>query len=132
MDGLIVDLKRSYYNPWIRLSTQKPEYLYSLKISYMKKDRKHVLANSKENIVVRDNTLDVHISIDAVFIRYIIIKSEAVQRLCSLWVNIGQNVVTKQNVYYSNSKISQIDTNLPQYPQATNGVRNCDRKDTDT
>ncbi|KAK6991038.1 hypothetical protein BgiMline_014385, partial [Biomphalaria glabrata] len=24
MDGLIVDLKRSYYNPWIRLSTQKP------------------------------------------------------------------------------------------------------------
>ncbi|KAK6991040.1 hypothetical protein BgiMline_014387, partial [Biomphalaria glabrata] len=42
-----------------------------------------------------------------------------------------QNVATKQNVYYSNSKISQIDTNLPQYPQATNGVRNCDRKDTD-
>ncbi|KAI8773316.1 hypothetical protein BgiBS90_025734, partial [Biomphalaria glabrata] len=131
MDGLIVDLKRSYYNPWIRLSTQKPEYLYSLKISYMKKDRKHVLANSKENIVVRDNTLDVYISIDAVYIRYIIIKSEAVQRLCSLWVNIGQNVVTKQNVYYSNSKINQIDTNLPQYPQATNGVRDCDRKDTD-
>ncbi|KAK6991039.1 hypothetical protein BgiMline_014386, partial [Biomphalaria glabrata] len=63
-------------------------YLYSLKISYLKKDREHVLANSKENSVVRDNTLDVYISIDAVFIRYIIIKSEAVQRLCSLWVNI--------------------------------------------
>ncbi|KAK6991036.1 hypothetical protein BgiMline_014383, partial [Biomphalaria glabrata] len=41
-----------------------------------------------------------------------------------------QNVATKKNVYYSNSSISQIDTNLPQYPQASDGVYTCNENDT--
>ncbi|KAI8773319.1 hypothetical protein BgiBS90_025737, partial [Biomphalaria glabrata] len=40
-----------------------------------------------------------------------------------------QNVAVKQKVYYSHSKINQLNTNLPQYPQATNDVQKCNKKD---
>uniref|UniRef100_A0A2C9KFC9 Fucolectin tachylectin-4 pentraxin-1 domain-containing protein n=1 Tax=Biomphalaria glabrata TaxID=6526 RepID=A0A2C9KFC9_BIOGL len=43
---------------------------------------------------------------------------------------MGQNVATKQNVYYSNSIINGIDTNISQYPQATNGEFICNNNDT--
>ncbi|XP_055884579.1 uncharacterized protein LOC129926192 isoform X2 [Biomphalaria glabrata] len=104
--------------------------LYDLEISFLDNNSVTVNAASVERILFQDNVVDIHISVDDYFINYIILEGKAIQRLCSLWVIEGQNVATKQNVHYSNSSISQIDTNLPQYPQASDGVYTCNENDT--
>ncbi|KAI8773309.1 platelet endothelial aggregation receptor 1, partial [Biomphalaria glabrata] len=41
-----------------------------------------------------------------------------------------QNVAIKQNVYYSILYENHINTNLPRYPQATDGLQTCNKSDT--
>ncbi|KAI8773322.1 hypothetical protein BgiBS90_025740, partial [Biomphalaria glabrata] len=61
--------------------------LYSLKMSYMDDNYKTLAAKSKKNILVRDNTLDAYISLDNVYLHYLILESKVIQRICSLWIN---------------------------------------------
>uniref|UniRef100_A0A2C9KQC5 Uncharacterized protein n=1 Tax=Biomphalaria glabrata TaxID=6526 RepID=A0A2C9KQC5_BIOGL len=124
-----LDLNDIFYNPWIRLFTQRPDLLYSLKISFMDRNSQAVVAASKEKCIVRDNVVDIHIAVNN-FINYIILEGEVIQQLCSLWIIVGQNVMPKQNVYHSNSNISRIVTHLPQYPQAIDGIKRCNESDT--
>ncbi|XP_055885066.1 uncharacterized protein LOC106057808 isoform X2 [Biomphalaria glabrata] len=126
---IVLDLNRIYYNPWIRLFTPQQDLLYSLKISFLDRNSIAILATSNERLLVRDNIVDIHISVNDNFINYILLEGEVIQQLCTVWVISGQNVATKQNVYYSNSSINRIDTNLPQYPQASDGVYTCDESD---
>uniref|UniRef100_A0A2C9KU42 Uncharacterized protein n=1 Tax=Biomphalaria glabrata TaxID=6526 RepID=A0A2C9KU42_BIOGL len=130
-EQIFINLTRIYYNPWIRLFTLQPDLLYTLEISFRDNNSQYVNATSKERLLVQDNVVDIHISVNYDFIHYIILQGEAIQRICSLWILSGQNVATKQNVYHSNLSISQIDTDLPQYPQASDGVYTCNTYDSE-
>ncbi|KAK0064984.1 multiple epidermal growth factor-like domains protein 6, partial [Biomphalaria pfeifferi] len=103
--------------------------LYDLKMAYIYLNSETAVATSNERFIVRQNIVDIHISVKD-YIRYIIFEGQAIQGFCSVWVIAGQNVAIKQNVYYSNSSINDIDTNLPHYPQATDGVYTCNENDT--
>ncbi|XP_055885050.1 multiple epidermal growth factor-like domains protein 10 isoform X1 [Biomphalaria glabrata] len=130
-EQIFINLTTIYYNPWIRLFTQQPDLLYTLEISFRDNNSQYVNATSKERLLVQENVVDIHISVNYDFIHYIILQGEAIQRICSLWILSGQNVATKQNVYHSNLSISQIDTDLPQYPQASDGVYTCNTYDSE-
>ncbi|KAK0046233.1 multiple epidermal growth factor-like domains protein 6, partial [Biomphalaria pfeifferi] len=64
------------------------------------------------------------------YIKHIILEGEAIRQLCSLWIISGQNVAIKQNVYYSNVNTNLFDTQLQHYPQATDGLYDCNISDT--
>uniref|UniRef100_A0A2C9L6A3 EGF-like domain-containing protein n=1 Tax=Biomphalaria glabrata TaxID=6526 RepID=A0A2C9L6A3_BIOGL len=128
-DTIQVKLKDVYYNHWIRLFTLKPELIHNLKISLLNENRVSV-TKSKERYLLQDNFVDIYIPVENEYITIIILEGEAIRRLCSLWFIIGQNVAIKQNAYYSNSDIDERNTNLSQYPQATDGLRECSTSDT--
>ncbi|KAK6991021.1 fucolectin-related protein, partial [Biomphalaria glabrata] len=128
-EAVLIDLESLYYKPWIRLITQNPEGLHGLNLSYFKEDRKPVVALWKYEALIRDNTVDIHIPTHG-FISSILLESKESLSICSLWFIVGQNAAIKQKVYYSNSIINQIDTDLPQYPPASDGVATCNKNDT--
>ncbi|KAK0046234.1 multiple epidermal growth factor-like domains protein 6 [Biomphalaria pfeifferi] len=130
-EPISINLTTICYNPWIRLFTLQPDLLYTLEISFLDNNSQYVKATLKERLLVQDNVVDIHISVNYDFIHYIILQGEAIQRICSLWILSGQNVATKQNVYHSNLDISEIDTDLPQYPQASDGVYTCNTYDSE-
>ncbi|XP_055885070.1 uncharacterized protein LOC106065539 isoform X2 [Biomphalaria glabrata] len=125
-----VQLHNFYYNPWIRLFTLKPELIYNLKISLFGGNSVPLTKHSKERFLLKDNFVDIHISIENKYITSILLEGGAIRRLCSLWVIIGQNVAIKQKVYYGNSDIDERNIILQQYPQATDGLLECSTSDT--
>ncbi|XP_055885061.1 multiple epidermal growth factor-like domains protein 10 isoform X2 [Biomphalaria glabrata] len=127
--AIVITFINICYKPWIRLHTQDPDLLYSLKITLLDKQNQSAVLTSKERYIVQHEIVDIHILVENFFVRRMILEGEAIQRLCSLWILKGQNVATKQSVYYSTSDIVGIDTGLPQYPQATDEAITCNRND---
>uniref|UniRef100_A0A2C9LPB6 Uncharacterized protein n=1 Tax=Biomphalaria glabrata TaxID=6526 RepID=A0A2C9LPB6_BIOGL len=123
-------LEGALHMPWIRLFTQEPESLHNLKISFLKKKHETIVEATANLFVAKDNMVDIYISRGSYFIVAILLQGSAIRQICSLWVIKGQNVATKQNVYYSDSRVKRIDTSLPKYPQASDGLYKCNENDT--
>ncbi|XP_055885067.1 uncharacterized protein LOC106062654 [Biomphalaria glabrata] len=127
--SIVINLMTNSYSPWIRLHTQDIDLLYALKLTFIDTDNQTAVLTSKEKYIIKDNVVDIHIAIQKFYVRRIILEGEAIQRMCSLWIIKGQNVATKQSVYYSTSDIVGIDTSLPKSLQATDEVNTCNRND---
>ncbi|KAK6991024.1 hypothetical protein BgiMline_014369, partial [Biomphalaria glabrata] len=62
--------------------------IYNLKISLFGGNSVPLTKHSKERFLLKDNFVDIHISIENKYITSILLEGGAIRRLCSLWVII--------------------------------------------